>query len=240
MTKLFIKMAGFRIVMEANYDYVRHQCAPYFEDFPLENADFYVSASSEEIARELSIGEKEGLCVSEGYAESICLYRALCTQLPEKDAMLMHAAVISDGKYAYAFTAPSGTGKSTHIRLWRKAFGESVFVINGDKPILRLIDGVWWVYGTPWCGKEGWQTNIGMPLTAICLLSRGEKNTISAASPAVAVPGLMHQILLSKSSDMASAQMQLLNSLVTKVPMYALACTVSEEAAHVARDAMMP
>ncbi|MBQ7315508.1 MAG: hypothetical protein IJW90_00205 [Clostridia bacterium] len=240
MTKLFIQMAGFRIVMEANYDYVRHQCAPYLKEFPLEDADFYVSASPKEVAKEISVGEKDGLRVSEGYAESICLYRALCTRLPEKDAMLMHAAVISDGKYAYAFTAPSGTGKSTHIRLWRQAFGEDIFVINGDKPILRLMDGVWWVYGTPWCGKEGWQTNIGMPLTAICLLSRGEENRITDLSPTDAVLGLMHQILLSNSPDMARAQMQLLNSLVTKVPLYALSCTVSEEAAHVARAAMTP
>ncbi len=240
MTKLFIKMADFRIVMEAKYDYVRRQCAPYLEDFPLEDADFYVSASPEDIAKEISAGEKESIGVSEGYAESICLYRALCTRLPEKNAMLLHAAVISDGEHAFAFTAPSGTGKSTHIRLWRKAFGESIFVINGDKPILRLIDGVWWVYGTPWCGKEGWQTNIGMPLTAICFLSRGEENKISAMPPSGAVPGLMHQIFLPENPAMARAQMQLLNSLVTKIPLYAMACTVSEEAAQMARDAMMP
>lgn len=240
MTQLFLKMAGFRIIMEADYDYVKRQCVAYFADFSLEDADFYVSASSESIDKEMAAAHNEGLDVSRGYAESICLYRELCKRLPQKDAMLMHAAVISDGEHAFAFTAPSGTGKSTHIRLWHEAFGDSIFVVNGDKPILRLIDGVWWVYGTPWCGKEGWHTNIGMPLSGICFLSRGEENSISRMPLANAVPMLMRQILIPKEPVAVGRQMQLLNALVTKIPLYTMACTISEDAARMARDAMKP
>ncbi len=231
-------MAGFHIVMEANNKYVQHQCALYRADFSPEDADFYVSASREEIDKEMAVARGEGRCISEGYAESICLYRELCTQLPRKSALLMHAAVISDGVHAYAFAAPSGTGKSTHIRLWQQAFGESICVINGDKPILRLVDGTWWVYGTPWCGKEGWQTNIGMPLTALCFLSRGEENSISRIAPASAVPRLMRQVLIPKDPQAAKAQMQLLNDFVTQIPLFAMACTISEDAARMAKDAM--
>ena len=152
----------------------------------------------------------------------------------------MHAAVISDGEHAFAFAAPSGTGKSTHIRLWHKAFGDSIFVVNGDKPILRLIDGVWWAYGTPWCGKEGWNTNVGMPLSAICFLARGEENAISRIPIASTIPLLMKQILIPQEPEEAKAQMQLLNLLVTKIPLYTMCCTISEDAARMAREAMAP
>lgn len=233
-------LAGFRVLMDAKYEYTAKLCQDYFTSFSPEEADFTVSVSPEQIEREIAQSREAGVNASPGYAESICLYRRLCLQLPLKDALLMHAAVISDGTYAYAFTAPSGTGKSTHIRLWRKAFGNSIFVINGDKPILRLIDGVIRVYGTPWCGKEGWQTNTSAPLAAVCFLERGAENRISKLSPIEAVPALMHQIVFPGDGASAKATMKLLDHMVTHVPLYRLSCNMSEEAAQVARAAMTP
>ena len=240
MSYLPMNLAGFRVLMETNYDFISHQCRDYLADFPPSEAEITVSVSPEELQAEMMQSRAPGMKATPEYAESICLYRGLCMQLPQKNAMLLHAAVISDGEHAYAFTAPSGTGKSTHIRLWRKVFGESIFVVNGDKPILRLMDGVWRVYGTPWCGKEGWNTNIDLPLTAICFLSRSSENHIDRMSPIETVPALMHQVVLPTDVESAKAQMELLNHLVTHIPLYRLACNVSEEAARVAQKAMTP
>ena len=231
MSLIFMTLAGFKIVMEARYDFTMRQCREYITEFPMEEADFMISVSDESVSKEIMNGEN----VSPGYAESICLYRELCLKLPQKDALLLHAAVIGDGSHAYAFTAPSGTGKSTHIRRWREAFGDSVFVINGDKPILRQIDGVWWAYGTPWCGKEGWQTNIGLPLHALCFLSRGTEDRICRISSGDVVPALMHQVLLPADVATLGATMRLLDHLVTRVPLYRLECTPTEHAAHISR-----
>ncbi|MBE6558126.1 MAG: hypothetical protein E7661_03835 [Ruminococcaceae bacterium] len=240
MKNLFISLAGFRILMQVRYDYTVNQCKDYVTDFSPDEADFIVSASEEEIERERSLGQSTGMTASSGYAESICLYRNLATQLPERDALLMHAAVISDGEYAYAFTAPSGTGKSTHIRLWRTVIGDSIFVINGDKPILRCVDGVWRAYGTPWCGKEGWHTNTSRPLAGICFLSRGEENRITKLLPAQSVPAMMHQILLPTSAERVKTTLRHLDHLVTHVPLYRLECTISQDAARLAHDTMKP
>ncbi len=240
MSPISMTLAGFKIVMDARYDFTVRQCGNYISDFPPEEADFTVSVSEETLAREIMNSGADSRKPSLGYAESICLYRELCMQLPSKDALLLHAAVIGDGAQAYAFTAPSGTGKSTHIRCWREAFGEPIYVINGDKPILRLKDGVWWAYGTPWCGKEGWQTNTGRPLTALCFLSRGETDRIQRMSPLEAVPALMHQVLLPADSSMARTTMKLLDHLVTNVPLYHLECTPTTAAARIARAAMTP
>lgn len=240
MSQLFLTLAGFRVLMDAKYDYIAKQCKDYIADFSAHEADFTVSATEDEIARELQQGREQGMTASEGYAESICLYRNLCKQLPMRQALLMHAAVISDGTDAYAFTAPSGTGKSTHIRLWRQAFGDGIFVINGDKPILRLINGTWWAYGTPWCGKEGWQTNTCKPLAAVCFLTRGKENRIGRVDPTEAVPALMHQVILPNQPEAAQASLKLMDHLLTHVPLYRLACNVSTEAAVIAREAMTP
>ena len=75
----------------------------------------------------------------------------------------LHAsAVVFDGR-AYLFSGPSGAGKSTHSRLWQAAF-PGVQVINDDKPALRRLQGVWYAYGTPWCGKDGINRNEKAPL----------------------------------------------------------------------------
>ncbi len=240
MSLISLKLADFRVLMESRYDFLQKQCADYLADFPPSEAEITVSVTKAELEKELNQSREAEINASAAYAESVCLYRNLCLQLPMRSAMLMHAAVISDGEHAFAFTAPSGTGKSTHISRWRRAFGDTISVINGDKPILRLIDGVWWAYGTPWCGKEGWNTNTAKPLTALCFLSRGEENRINRIPPQHAVPALMHQIILPQNPMDAKAQMALLDHLVTHVPLYSLACNVSEDAARVARAAMKP
>ena len=86
-------------------------------------------------------------------------------QLLRHNGMMLHAsAVVVDG-YAYLFSGPCGIGKSTHTALYKDAFPEAV-IINDDKPALRCMDGVWYAFGTPWCGKDGINVNMSAPLAA--------------------------------------------------------------------------
>ena len=103
-----------------------------------------------------------------------------CRQFYEKlldyNGMMFHAsAVVVDGK-AYLFSAPSGTGKSTHTRLWLEYFGEKAYILNDDKPAIRIMDGKFYAYGTPWCGKDNVSTNQKCEIKAICFLERSEVN----------------------------------------------------------------
>ena len=172
--------------------------------------------------------------------ESICIYRAICRKLPLKGAMLLHGAVISDGAYGYAFTANSGVGKTTHVKLWQSAFGSEISIINGDKPIIRKLDGKWYAYGTPWCGKEGWNVNASVPLAGLCFLRRGETNAISPYSSEFAVVDIMPQLLIPDDENALMATLDLLDGVLTEIPLFELYCTISEEAARIAREAMTP
>ncbi len=239
----FIRMAEWNIFIRAAHDFVFRQCADYRTEAvtTAAEADLCVEVTPEELAREI---ERTPTGADAGYIESICIYRNICRCLPTMGGMFFHAAVIEDGTdgaspRGYAFTADSGTGKTTHVRLWQRAYGEKIRIINGDKPILRRRAGVWYAYGTPWCGKEGWNINTAVPLDGICFLRRGATDTIRPYPAKEAVAAVFSQIVLPEEPVALTATLDLLDHLVREVPFYELHCTMSEEAARVARNGMM-
>ncbi len=221
------RIADLNIAIENRYEHTARQCEAYLAP-PDAVPDICITATEEEIDRSVAMQPE----FSRGYHESICLYRQLCTKILHYDAMLMHAAVIEYQGYAYAFSAPSGTGKSTHIALWRKCFGEAVSIINGDKPILRRKDDCFIAYGTPWCGKEQWNRNTSAPLRAICFLERSESNHIRRLTTREAIDHIFHQLLRPKTAAEMELTLSLVDVLLRQVPIYLLGCNISREAAE--------
>lgn len=231
---IYIRIADLNICIDNKYDYVEKLCCGYTIS-PCE-ADMIVSVSEDQIDAEIRISENE---VSRGYAECICIYREICKRLPtEFGAYLFHSAVIEYKGEGFAFSAKSGTGKTTHILLWRKKFGKDVHVVNGDKPIMRFIDGELYAYGTPWCGKEGWQSNTKVAIKGLCFLERAENNSIRQIGADEAVVRLFHQILTPQDMETMDALFPLLDRTLKEIPCYLLGCNVSEEAAEVAYKGM--
>lgn len=174
--------------------------------------------------------KKEKPAIDDGYCEGDCFYLSIANIIPLKKRMLMHGAVISYNEDAYMFTAPGGTGKTTHISLWRKYLGEKIKIVNGDKPILAVEpDGVF-VYGTPWGGKENWQSNCKKRLKAVCLLQRANENSIRRINPAEYFSMLIQQVYLPKEKEAAEKTLELLDELLKKMPFYLLGCDMSEDA----------
>ena len=230
-----IQVADLVVAIVHEHAHLSKQCAAYVTDLP---ADFTVTVSPEMIARERASSEESA--VGDGYCESIAAYREIARRLPEFNAVLLHAAVIEVGGRAFAFTARSGTGKSTHIRLWRRVYGERVGIVNGDKPILRFgSDGLLRAYGTPWAGKEGWHRNIGVPLSAIVVLERGAVDEIRDLSKGDAVSHLLSQILLGEEPTETLAALGMLDRVLSAVDTKILYCTPTEEAARVAYAALV-
>ena len=230
-----IKIADLTVAITHRYPYVEHLCRHYVvENVP--QADMEISVSEEAIHEQMACSE---IPTTPAYAEGICVYREICRRLPGAfDAFLMHGAVIEYEGKGYIFAARSGTGKSTHISLWKKRFGDGVHVINGDKPILRFRESVLRAYGTPWCGKEGWETNASVPVVAICFLERGRKNKIQPLDPKDALMRIFQQILTPNDLETVDALFPLLERTLTQTPCYVLSCNISEEAAEVAYRAM--
>ena len=230
-----IRIADITISIDNKYEYVRRLCRNYIVDIS-EAPDMLISVSDEEIAKEVASADTH---VSDAYAEGVCTYRKICKILPLKfNSYLFHSALIEYEGRGYAFSAKSGTGKSTHIALWQKVFGDEVRIINGDKPILRYIDGEFVGYGTPWCGKEGFGANASVPLKAICFLERGEINSVERISAQDAVARIFHQILTPDDMETLDSLLPLLDLTLKNVPCYLLRCNMDTEAARVAYNAM--
>lgn len=148
------------------------------------------------------------------------------------DGMLLHASAVALDGRAYLFSGPSGMGKSTHTRLWQQLFGSDVRVFNDDKPALRLLDGHWYAYGTPWCGKDGINQNLKVPLGAICFLSRGSENRIRALDAAEALPLIYGQTMYRlRKPENALRLMSAVDALLRGVPVFQLECRPEPEAA---------
>lgn len=135
---------------------------------------------------------------------------------------LHSSAVVRDGK-AYLFSGPSRVGKSTHTRLWQQTFGPEARVINDDKPAIRLMDGKWIAYGTPWCGKDGLNENASAPIAGVCFLKKAPHNAIRRLSSLEAATRILTQTIHKvDSEDVLDNLLELLNRFVEEVPVYEL------------------
>ena len=152
-------------------------------------------------------------------AEITAVYRKIVEGGIDYDVFLMHGAVIAVDDAAILFTAPSGTGKTTHIKLWLQNISDAV-VVNGDKPLLRLINDQIVACGTPWCGNENMNSNIIKPLKAIVIMKRSEDNYIEPVSFQEAYPFLLQQTYLPKDPEKAKKVLSLLLKLNKRVSFY--------------------
>ncbi len=227
-----IEVAGLVIRIENRFDYVRDLCEDYITalDRP---ADITVSVTEEELRREIEKAPE--LFFGDGYGEGVVVYEKISNALPAFDAFVMHSSVVAVDGNAYCFAAESGVGKTTHTRYWKEVLGERITVINGDKPIYRFQDELLLAYGTPWCGKENWQTNTSAPLKALCLLERGEDNAVFPVDAFEMLGELVHHFHLPGDNQVdMSKLMELIDRMVTTVPLYRLRCRNDKSAAETA------
>ena len=202
-----------------------------------------ITQSDIDFEREKSAREdiKEGIPIrrfSDAYLETLAVYRKIADCLLSCDTLLFHGSVIAVDGEGYLFTAKSGTGKSTHTRLWREYFGERAVMVNDDKPLLRITDSGVTVYGTPWDGKHRLSTNIAVPLKGICILTRNAKNHIEPVEPHAVYPLIVQQTNRSLSADGMKHALSLIDRMLHVVPVYRLGCNMDIEAARVAYEGM--
>lgn len=228
-----IRLADMIIEIRHMYPFTKHICRDYIVAAASEEAVFAVEATQSDIEM-----EQKGSDFSAAYCESVCIYRNLVKKLPRYGAFFLHASVVEVDGFSYAFTAKSGTGKSTHTSLWLSHFGERARIINGDKPILRFKDDKLFVYGTPWCGKEGYNINTSSQLKALCFLERGCQNSIRRMGDSEIVSRIFHQVIMPDNIQEADAFFALIDRVVKEIPGYLLECTISDEAVVTAYDEM--
>ena len=181
MTDFTISLAGVPIGVSAVEPTTEHFCADYLTD---EAPVLTVSLTKADISAEREHSEKtdaaHGAAVrrfSDRYLETLALYRKVAAALLDYDTLLIHGSVIALDGGAYMFTAPSGTGKTTHTKLWLENV-PGTHVLNGDKPLIKITESGIFACGTPWRGKEKLGQNETLPLKGVCVIGRAAQNRI--------------------------------------------------------------
>lgn len=226
----YYKIASLTVRMDS-FGRTVDQARPYMID-SCEREDIVIESDFEEMKKRYPDLSDEG-------CEYLASGKDFYTKLLGYDGLMLHSsALVMDGK-AYLFSAECGTGKSTHVCLWRRVFGdERVRVLNDDKPALRLENGVWYAYGTPWSGKTGQNLNLRVPLAGIAMIERGETNKIERYTGMKAVRAILSQTTTLKTQEAREKQLDLLDKLMTNVPIWRLRCNMDPEAAILSYETM--
>lgn len=175
--------------------------------------------------------------LDKGMIEYICLGGEYYNALVHFNGMLLHSSCVVKNDKAYLFSAPSGTGKSTHTQLWIKRYPDA-YILNDDKPAIRICpDGIF-AYGTPFSGKTNLNVNKRIPIGGICMLTRGETNHIAKISTDEALFGILNQTVRPDKEEDMDKVLTTLDKIVREIPMYRLSCNMDTEAAEVAYEFM--
>lgn len=220
-----IELAGMPMEIRSRYNYCRWFCRDYLTE---REAVFSVYAEDDRMTelREYSPDMREE------FLERDAIYSAIASKLPYYNRVTLHGACISYKGKGYLFTAASGTGKSTHIGLWKQYIGEEVDIINGDKPIFHIEEGKITAYDTPWCGKEGWNRKHSAEMAAICFIRRTEDgmNRIRRVKPDEAISLMLRQMFHPYEPDATGLMLDLFSRMIESLPLYLLECNISEDA----------
>lgn len=224
------------------YTDVHEYCKDYIADG---TAEFSVATTPDDIdferekaAKEYALEGRRPPDHSDGLLEETAVYRKIAEIMPDYDTFVFHGSVIAVDGQGYLFTAKSGTGKSTHTRRWREYLGDRAVMVNDDKPMLRINDSGVIACGTPYNGKHGLGCNMSVPLKAICILTRGEKNSIVRIDKTGAYAMLLQQVYRPQDPVQMAKTLKLVDRMAASVELYRLACNMDIEAAEVAYNTM--
>ena len=235
------KLAGLPVA----FMHESERVAQFFSDFvTAEHPTLTLSVTRAEIDAEYTaerpIADRAALRADRGYGEALALYRRFCHTLPTYGGFFLHAAFFTYRNHGVAVIAPSGVGKSTHVRLWREAYPDEVRVINGDKPLVRrTADGDYLGYGAPLAGKEGWCEHTAAPITHLIFLTRGTEDTVAPLPPAEAFPSLFSAVLAPQDQQELSLLLPHISNILQSARTYRAAVTPSPMAVDAVRRAIL-
>lgn len=244
--------ASINIEIFCPYGYFFQDFRGYHKNFS--KPDIVINISEEEIEQERAfhpeleepdiIVEDNNVAVTYNYGclEPFVALKKVADAVIPFDTFLFHGAVIEKDGYGYMFTAPSGIGKTTRITLWKDCYPDSV-VVNGDKPFIRFMNGEIYACGSPWSGKEKWNTNKMVPLRAVFLLERGEtdeENAVKEISIGQAFPILLQQVHRPTNADAMRKTIQLIKQMEGKVKFYRFHSAPTQQAVQLAYETAKP
>lgn len=171
-----IKVAEIVVEIDNRFSYIYDYCRDWLCDG---TPDFRAQVTPAELNFYI---ENCGYEVTPAVVERILISRKIAAKLPPFSAFLIHGGVVEYEGHGIIFSAKRGIGKTTHIDLWKKAFGDKVRIVNGDKPVIRRQGDDFVAYSTPWRGKEDYGDNSSVKVDTLCFIKRADKPSVEKIS----------------------------------------------------------
>lgn len=227
----FYNIAGFPVYYDASYPTLQKHSEQYRCAASADAVRFAVTP------RQIDAMRAGTPLLTDDLREYMIMGAAFYEYLITRGGMMLHASAVVVDDEAYLFSAPSGTGKSTHTSLWLRRFKDA-YILNDDKPALLLKDGRVYAAGTPFSGKYNISANRVVPLRAIAFVERSDTNRIEPISEKRALYELLNQTVRPESVELYQMLLRNTVSILAKIPIYKLYCNMEDEAAAVAYEAM--
>lgn len=227
-------IAGIAVEYDGNYDILIERSKKYIAD-----KNTYPLLTIEKNPQFIDKLKKLYPNLNDADCEYLAMGALFNQKILDYGGIMLHSSAIAVDGNAYLFSAPCGTGKSTHTQMWQKLLGEDkAVIINDDKPIIRKIDGVYYAYGTPFSGKHDISVNNGFPIKGICFVCRGEVNRIERLKTENAVTPFLNQTIRPHNFNEYDKLLDIIDDLLNSIPCYKLYCRADIEAAKISYNAM--
>lgn len=237
------RLAGLIIEIISTFSSVHEMCKDYRCDG---QCDFSVNCNLEDIEYERKMSALEennnGLKKrdwSNAYLETLAVYRKIAEKMIDYDTLLFHGSALAVNDEAFLFVAESGTGKSTHAKLWRDYLGDKVVMINDDKPLIKIYEQKAIVFGTPWDGKHHLSNNISVPLKSICIVERSTDNNICEITTENAFDYIIKYSFISDDKRKLIKTVELIEKFLGTIKVYRLSCNTDLKAASLAYNTII-
>ena len=230
------RLADLNIEFTSVHTALEHYLFAYRADF--DKADVVLETTQADIEFERQIDEEAKKTTRENKVELTAGLRKIGEILPNFDGAVLHSCSFKVGEKGIALGAYSGTGKSTHMLLWQELLKDKFEIINGDKPLVRFVDGKLYVYGCPWAGKENLKANVSAPLTDICEIVRSKDNHTEKMSREEGRNLLYRQIYMPFDPMARIKTIQLIEKIADAVTFWRISCNMELDAAETAYKAI--
>ncbi len=236
---MICKFAGFFVDVSPIYDYTK---------FMVEK--FRFNGSIPKDAEIISVGKNYTEQTYKDYlqvypqltieeAEHIYLSGDLFRKIIDFGAIILHSSAIKYGDKCYLFSAPTGTGKSTHTSLWEKLYGNKVRIINDDKPILKYKKGKIIAYGTPFAGGTHKFFDENGEVDAIIFIERSAENSIKEITAKEAIPLIFQETVKKLGADRMNIVLDMIEKICKNVRLFKLYCNMEESSAVLAHNTLI-
>lgn len=229
------KIADLIVEFDPKFDMLKSRSRKYEIDDITKNTNIKICLTDEQIKKEVELDSKATPQVVEYMVTG---YRFYANLLNYRGCLLHASGVVIDDE-AYLFSAAPGTGKSTHTSLWLKYLADkNPYILNDDKPAVRVMkDGIY-SYGTPFSGKHDISENKKVKLKAICFIEQSKINFIRKVEPKEAIPLFFEQTINDISEEKMLKFLDVLDTIIKNIPIYKLYCNMSEEAVQLSYRTM--